>query len=310
MLKRLFVPALAISALLAFLPSALAQSSHPAAPAPHSVSSLTLQGVVRGAQNQTYVKVPFRVPAGTERVTITFAYTEREQHTALDLGLLDPSGLRCWSGGNKPLLTVGISDATPSCLPGPIPTGTWNVLIGVPNIRPAVVSHYTIHVDFTPTGAVAQYPAELRAPLRDGPAWYRGDLHMHTGHSDGACPSLSGKLVPCPVFVTVQAAGRLQVHVDAPPESLQPAEWQSIPRALQQIGMPFRSAALTGDAVELALDAAELTPRPLIVAGVLGNTEVPPVAEDRIGEELIEVEPSAEPTEADLRLVESILLRR
>ena len=208
MLKRLFVPALAISALLAFLPSALAQSSHPAAPAPHSVSSLTLQGVVRGAQNQTYVKVPFRVPAGTERVTITFAYTEREQHTALDLGLLDPSGLRCWSGGNKPLLTVGISDATPSCLPGPIPTGTWNVLIGVPNIRPAVVSHYTIHVDLTSTGAVAQYPADLRVPLRDGPAWYRGDLHMHTGHSDGACPSLSGKLVPCPVFVTVQAALR------------------------------------------------------------------------------------------------------
>lgn len=206
MLKRLFVPALGLSASLAFLPSSLAQSPYPAAPAPHSPVSLTLQGVVRGAQNQTYVKVPFRVPAGTERVTITFAYTEREQHTALDLGLLDPSGLRCWSGGNKSLLTIGISDATPSCLPGPIPTGTWNVLIGVPNIRPAVVSHYTIHVDLTSTGAVAQYPAELRAPLRDGPAWYRGDLHMHTGHSDGACPSLSGKLVPCPVFVTVQAA--------------------------------------------------------------------------------------------------------
>jgi hypothetical protein len=29
---------------------------------------------------------------------------------------------------------------------------------------------------------------------------------MHTGHSDGACPNQSGKLVPCPVFVTVQAA--------------------------------------------------------------------------------------------------------
>ena len=50
----------------------------------------------------------------------------------------------------------------------------------------------------------------------------------------------------------------------------------TIPRALQQIGMPFRAAALTGDAVELALDAVDLTPRPLIVAGVLGNTEVPP----------------------------------
>jgi tetratricopeptide (TPR) repeat protein len=35
-------------------------------------------------------------------------------------------------------------------------------------------------------------------------------------------------------FVTIQAGGRLQVHADAPPEALQPAEWQSIPRALQQ----------------------------------------------------------------------------
>ena len=60
----------------------------------------------------------------------------------------------------------------------------------------------------------------------------------------------------------------------------------TLPRALQQIGMPFRSAALTGDAVELALEAADLAPRPLIVAGVLGNTEVPPVAEDRVSEEM------------------------
>jgi hypothetical protein len=35
-------------------------------------------------------------------------------------------------------------------------------------------------------------------------------------------------------FVTVQSAGRLQVRVDTLPAALQPAEWQSIPRALQQ----------------------------------------------------------------------------
>jgi hypothetical protein len=35
-------------------------------------------------------------------------------------------------------------------------------------------------------------------------------------------------------FVTVQSDPRLQVSVDAAPESLQPAEWQSIPRALQK----------------------------------------------------------------------------
>jgi len=181
-----------------------------------------LEGTVTGAQNQSYVQVPFSVPPGTERVTITFAYTGKEQHTNLDLGLLDPSVLRCWSGGNKSTLTVGLMDATPSCLPGAIPPGTWNVLIGVPNIRASVESHYTIQVFLTRTGAVAAEPSILREPLRRGPAshpadenqpagtpgWFRGDLHMHTAHSDGQCPSQTGKMVPCPVFFTVDAAAR------------------------------------------------------------------------------------------------------
>jgi len=34
-------------------------------------------------------------------------------------------------------------------------------------------------------------------------------------------------------FVTVQSGGRLSVSIDSPPTELQPAEWQSIPRALQ-----------------------------------------------------------------------------
>ena len=152
--------------------------------------------------------MPFDVPAGTERVTLTFAYTGKEQHTALDLGLLDPAELRCWSGGNKSLLTVGIADATPSCLPGVIPPGKWNVLIGVPNIRPNVQSHYTVHVYFSTGGAVASEPAVLNAPLRVGPAWYRGDLHMHTAQSDGECPSQTGKMAPCPVYFSVDAAAR------------------------------------------------------------------------------------------------------
>jgi hypothetical protein len=185
---------------------AFAQQTLPVANS--SPADFILQGVVRGSQNQSYVQVPFAVPIGTERVTITFTYTEKEQHTALDLGLLDPAGLRCWSGGNKSTLTVGLSDATPSCLPGAIPSGTWNVLIGVPNIRAGVESHYTIHVYLTRTGALAALPPILREPLRTGPAWFRGDLHMHTAHSDGQCPSQTGKMVPCPLFFTVDAAAR------------------------------------------------------------------------------------------------------
>ena len=185
---------------------AIAQQAPPVADS--SGSDFVLQGIVRGSENQSYVQVPFAVPMGTERVTITFGYTEKEQHTALDLGLLDPAGLRCWSGGNKSTLTVGLADATPSCLPGAIPSGTWNVLIGVPNIRAGVESHYTIHVYLSRSGAVAALPSVLREPLHTGPAWFRGDLHMHTAHSDGQCPSQTGKMVPCPLFFTVDAAAR------------------------------------------------------------------------------------------------------
>lgn len=171
-------------------------------------ADLVLDGNVNGSQNHSYVEVPFLVPAGVERLTLSFEYAQKEQHTALDLGLEDPAELRCWSGGNKSVLTVGLSDATPSCLSGPLPPGTWNVLIGVPNIRSGVTSHYTAKIYFTRTGLVADEPTMLRTPLRAGPSWYRGDLHMHTAHSDGQCASQTGEKVPCPVFLTVEAAAK------------------------------------------------------------------------------------------------------
>ena len=167
-----------------------------------------LHGTVTGSQNNTYIEAPFQVPIGTERVTLTFSYTGKEERTTLDLGLLDPKGLRCWSGGNKATLTVSATDATPSCLAGPITPGTWNLLIGVPNIRPHATATYTANVFFTKSGLVRDQPVVLRSPLRSGPAWFRGDLHMHSAHSDGSCNSLGGVKVPCPVFVIAEAATR------------------------------------------------------------------------------------------------------
>lgn len=196
--RSLLVLFLAISSLAATAHS----EQHPTQP------DIVKTGVIHGSQNHSYVEVPFSVPAGLSRVTLTYAYTARDQHTAIDLGLLDSKKLRCWSGGNKSMLTIGLTDATPSCLPGPLPAGTWNVLLGVPNIRAGVTTHYTIKIYFSHTGEVSAEPSVLLEPLRQGPAWYRGDLHMHTAHSDGQCPSQTGKRVPCPVFLTVEAAAK------------------------------------------------------------------------------------------------------
>ena len=50
---------------------------------PNSHRRSLLEGTVRASQNQSYVKVPFTVPAGTERVTITFDYyRQRPAHGA------------------------------------------------------------------------------------------------------------------------------------------------------------------------------------------------------------------------------------
>ena len=60
------------------------------------------------------------------------------------------------------------------------------------------------------------------------------------------------------------------------------------PRSLAEVGMEHRAAQLTGRAVELALEAAEESPKPIAVAGVLGSDQVSPVAANRLHEELIE----------------------
>jgi predicted metal-dependent phosphoesterase TrpH len=152
-----------------------------------------------------YVLVPFEVPVGVKRLDISFSYTGREDHTTLDLGLLDPQRFRGWSGGNKNAFSIGIADATPSYLPGPLPAGTWKLLIGVAYLGEGHTAKYAAHIHFVRTNDV-DTTGFAASPIATGDRWYRGDLHMHTAHSDGTCTSQSGKKVPCPVFVTVEAA--------------------------------------------------------------------------------------------------------
>jgi len=177
-----------------FAGSAWAQSPPP---------DLVLTGEVTGAQNQTYFEVPFNVPSGTHRISVDFQYTGKEERATLDLGIFDPERFRGESGGNKSHFTISETDATPSYLPGAIPAGEWHLLIAVPNMRPQTVSHYRAEIHFNAHDEDSSFAPD---PLETGTRWYRGDLHMHTAHSDGSCPSQSGRTVPCPLFLTVQTA--------------------------------------------------------------------------------------------------------
>ncbi|WJI15525.1 CehA/McbA family metallohydrolase [Pseudoxanthomonas winnipegensis] len=192
-------------ACLLALPGALAP---PAAMAQGAPEVLELRGRITDADLHRYVEVPFQVPAGTARISVDFDYEGRQDRTVIDLGLLDPAGFRGWSGGSKRAFTVALDDATPSYLPGALPAGTWKLMLGVPNIRPGHGADYVARLTLTRADQPERVPALVTPTLRAQPGWYRGDLHMHSAHSDASCASQSGRKVPCPVFLTLQAAAQ------------------------------------------------------------------------------------------------------
>jgi hypothetical protein len=169
---------------------------------------IVLRGTLQGAQNNSYIEAPFEVPTGIERLALVFHYTGKTEGVTLDVGIEDPHQFRGWSGGNKDRFTLSASDATPSYLPGEIIPGRWRLLIGVPNIRVQSTSTFEADIYFTHPGSKRAPDSFVEGALRTGAAWYRGDLHAHTGDSDGRCNSQGGKETPCPVFVTLAAAAR------------------------------------------------------------------------------------------------------
>lgn len=167
----------------------------------------TVTGEITGADHQTYKAIPFDVPAGVERITVRLSY-DKANRTVVDLGIFDPERFRGWSGGTRDRFTLSESDATPGYLPGALPAGRWHVQFGIPNARKDARSAYRVEIFFDRGTARSASTAIADAPLRSGPGWYRGDLHMHNAHSDGSCDSQSGKRVPCPLYRTVEAAAQ------------------------------------------------------------------------------------------------------
>lgn len=187
------------AALAAATPAAAGAAA--AAPPP----DLSFSGEISGAGHQTYRPVPFDVPLGVERITVTLSY-DKSNRTVVDLGIWDTVRFRGWSGGSRDRFTIARSDSTPGYLPGDLPAGRWHVMLGVPNARAESRAAYTVNVWFDRAGERKATAAIADPPLDAGPGWYRGDLHLHDAHSDGSCRSRTGRRVPCPLFRTVAAA--------------------------------------------------------------------------------------------------------
>jgi hypothetical protein len=169
-------------------------------------STRTLTGTIAyGAPDWVYI--PLEIPAGVNRLTVSYSYDRPtpppgQAGNALDIGAFGARGeFRGWSGGFRTEYTIANSDATPGYLPGPVERGTWHVIVGPYTVHPQGLNWtVTVTLEFGPDGpAFVENHAPLRAAGR-GRAWYRGDMHLHTVHSDG-------RRLPSEVAAGARAAG-------------------------------------------------------------------------------------------------------
>jgi len=136
--------------------------------------------------NETHFFVSFEVPEGV--VEIEVRHDNLSSANILDWGLDDPNGFRGWGGGNSEPAIVGEQAASRSYVPGPMPAGTWEVVVGKARID-ELPAMYRIEI-FLRTEATL--PSQPRAPyqdpgvLDDETRWYAGDFHVHSWESGDA----------------------------------------------------------------------------------------------------------------------------
>ena len=145
--------------------------------------------------------LPFDVPTGVQRIRVSTSHRSFSfagvARNVLDLGIFGPAGydlgnaagFRGWSGGARDRFEISSVYATPGYLAGPIEPGPWAVALGPVVLSPwgmAWEAHVTMERGPS-TSRLSESEAvqPIPIPSATGARWYRGDLHLHTVHSDG-----------------------------------------------------------------------------------------------------------------------------
>jgi hypothetical protein len=174
---------------------------------------IRLEGFVTPAHmREQYVYLPFEMPPGARRLEVSYFYENQVQGAQetnpgnnIDIGVFDVrgadflrGGFRGWSGGARSNFYIERGAATPGYLRGPLQSGEWNIIFGLSKITDEITRYrVNVDVDIDPLGEddpdepprVPERPdADAIAGGSDGAGgrWYRGDLHAHSEHSDGA----------------------------------------------------------------------------------------------------------------------------
>ena len=162
-------------------------------------TSTTYEGTFTGVGTPDWHYIPFDVPQGVREIEVSYDYQSQPTPVGIttnviDIGIFDPSGhdlgnaegFRGWSGGARRSFRLSRGAATPGYLPGPITAGRWHVILGPFTVVPPGVDWtVTVTLHLGDAGPKFESTPAPRAVLGTGPGWYRGDLHLHTVHSDG-----------------------------------------------------------------------------------------------------------------------------
>ena len=144
--------------------------------------------------------LPFQVPRGVRKIHVSYVHHPQDtglgfSYNVVDIGIFDQDGhglgatdgFRGWSGGARKEFAITRAWATPGYIAGPIRAGRWHILLGPYQIQPPGTPYkVTVKMFLGPKDEKrVPQPAPQSVP-GTGPGWYRGDLHLHTVHSDGA----------------------------------------------------------------------------------------------------------------------------
>ena len=173
---------------------------------------LRVEGHLGPSQARSCVAYPLDVPAGTGSIVIRLRYAPSQIariRNLVTVSVFDPAGFRGAGHRHAPEqeITIGRRAASPGFLPGPLTTGRWTIELDLHAVLPTLRGglDFLLEVDPSPAAAddpalddlvPAEEPIERRAPDEPEPVvgahtgaapagWLKGDLHLHSNHSDG-----------------------------------------------------------------------------------------------------------------------------
>jgi hypothetical protein len=154
--------------------------------------SVKMTGHIDSAGLFKFVYVPFDVPNGVTEIRVLEKYSNLGKNV-LNLGVFGPqgyglgntAGFRGWSGGAKTSFFINEAEASTGYIPGKIDQGTWNVLVYPSTIIKEGID-WTLEIELVVGRHKQAFKmAKANEKINNKAGWYKGDLHMHTLHSDG-----------------------------------------------------------------------------------------------------------------------------